>query len=505
MLLSFLLSILICSPLISSAKIEFIAEDGVLVLNSTNYYKARQIPNLAIFYYNSNRDCKKLLPVLYQLVDHLTSFKPTIYVGKIDGDNYTDIMDKEKITKFPYLKVFTSDGRELNYDGMNSIDSLVSFIKRKVKLPIGSSYNLAKFQDIENFIAKNKIVVMYFGRSDTNEFKLFVRLSENKKGQFMFGHSFNNEIRNLNEYDLEWDDKPQVIIFNDYKGKNMTFFWEWSEKRLSQFIREHTSTNFIRVNPDKWNYIQNDRNDSFLFLIINDAKNDDYELEEFQRLARNLTNKIAAAYIGLKEKENSKISRGILDFLGIKEDNIPLIILVDRLHEKAKFKYLPFNEDLGFANGLKLFEEWAEENDLFQEKKKEENEISNWGNIANLNESTFNNIVYNIEKDVLVIFWNKELKNLKEIKKIFIDYNNRFKENQNLLFAEMGLDKNSIEGIELEGSEKVMIYPSKNKRKGLELISDLKNEKKFIAFLKKQTSFDLIDSLSISEKLKDEL
>ncbi len=491
--------------LASCTKLEFMAEDGVLVLNSSNYKKARQIPNLAIFYYNSNRDCKKLLPVLYQLVDQLRSFKPIIYVGKVDGDNETDIIDKEKISKFPYLKVFTSDGRELNYDGMNSIDSLVGFIKRKVKLPIGTSYHLANFKDIENFIAKNKIVVMYFGKSDTNEFKLFVRLSEKKKGHYLFGHSFNAEIRNLNEYDLEWDDTPQMIIFNDYKGKNMTYFGEWSEQKVSQFIRDHTTTNFIKINPDKWNYLMNDRNDSFLFLLINDAKSHDVELEEFQRLAKNLTNKIASASVALKDKENVKIYRTILEVVDVRQENIPALVLVDRLNEKIKIKYSDFKEEIDFVKGLKLFEEWAEENDLFQEKKKEENEIYKWGTVKSLNESNFDEIVYDKNKDVVVIFWSKDLKSLKEIKSKFIDYSEKFKENQNLVFAELNLDKNTVEGLELEGnSEKVVFYPSKSKKKNVELLSNVKNEKKFITFLKKQTSFDWKEPIAI-EKIKDEL
>ena len=505
MLLSFVPCFFLLLSFVFSTKLEFIAEDGVLVLNSSNYLKARQIPNLAVFYYNSNRDCKKLLPVLYQLIDQLKSFKPTIYVGKVDGDNDTNIIDKERITKFPYMKVFTSDGRELGYDGMNSIDSLVSYIKRKVKLPIGTSYSLAKFQDIENFIAKNRIVVMYFGKSDTPEFKLFVRLSENKKGQFMFGHCFSPEVRNLNKYDLEWDETPQVIIFNDYKGRNMTFFGEFNEKRISQFIRDHTTTNFVKINPEKWNYMMNDRNDSFLFLLINDLKNHDYELEEFQRLAKNLTNKVASAYICLKDKENGKIYREILDFVGIKQENVPMMMLVDRLHENPKFKYVPHGEEIAFDSGWKLFEEWAEENDLFQEKKKEAIEIFNWGNIKNLNSSNFDDVVYEVNKDVIVIFWNKDVKNLKEIKTRFIEYGNRFQENQHIVFAEMNLDKAEIEGIEIEGnSEKILIFPHKAKTKHAELLSDLKNEKKFVAFIKKHTSFDWVEPME-GKKIKEEL
>ena len=486
-----------------SSKIEFLAEDGVIVLNSSNYQKARQIPNLAVFYYNSNRDCKKLLPVLYQLVDQLKSFKPRIYVGKIDGDNETDIIDKERITKFPLLKVFTSDGRELSYDGMNSIDSLVGFIKRKVKLPIGTSYNLAKFQDIENFIAKNKIVVMYFGKSDTTEFKLFVKLSENKKGQFLFGHCFNAEIRALNEYDLDYDEVPQVIIFNDYKDRNMTFFGEFSEKRLIQFIKEHTTTNYIKINPDKWNYLMNDRNDSFLFLLINDAKTHDVELEEFHRLAKNITNKIASVYVSLKDKVNVKIYRTVLEFTEIKQENIPALVLVDRLKEKAKFKYLQFGEEIDFDKGKKLFEDWAEENDLFQEKKKEENEIFNWGNVKNLNETNFDRVVNDKNKDVVVIFWKQDIKSFKETKNKFTEYCKKFQENKNLVFGEFNLDKNKMEDIEFEeNSEKVVFYPSKNKKKYMEFLSDVKNEKKFIAFIKKQSTFDWVDP---TDTEKDEL
>lgn len=468
-------------------KFEFIAEDGVLVLDSSNYGNARQIPNLAVFYYNSNRDSKKLLPVLYQLVDQLKSFRPIIYVGKVDGDNDTAIIDKEKVTRFPSLKVFTSDGRELAYDGMNSIDSLVSFIKRKVKLPIGTSYSLAKFQDIENFIAKNKIVVIYFGKSDTNEFKSFARLSESKKGDYMFGHCFNAEVRNLNHYDLDWDETPQVIIFNDFKGKNVTFFGEWSEKRLSQFIRDHTSKNFLKLSPEKWSYLINERNDSFLLLLINDMKEHDVELEEFQRLGKNLTNKIVAAYITLKSKENKEISREILEFVGVKPQQIPTIALVDRLHEKIKVNLMDLQgEDVDFVAGMRLFEKWAEENDLFQEKKKEELEFFYWENILNLNESNFNDIVFDDQKDVVVIFWNKETKGLKEIKSKFIEYKKLFINEENVVFCEMNLDKNKIEGIELEANEeKILFYSTKRKGKPVEYISNIRNEKKFAAFIQK--------------------
>jgi len=178
---------------------------------------------------------------------------------------------------------------------------------------------------------------------------------------------------------------------------------------------------------------------------------------------------------------------------------------VDRLHEKAKFKYLPLGEEIGFDGGWKMFEEWAEENDLFQEKKKEANEVFNWGSIKNLNESIFDDVVYELNKDVVVIFWNKDTKNLKEIKNKYMDYANRFKLNEHLVFAEMNLDKGEIQGINMDGnSEKVIIFPHKAKTKNSELLSDLKNEKKFIAFIKKYTSFDWVEPAEY-EKPKDEL
>ena len=162
LLLSLLPFLLLLHPALPQ-RLTFPTEDSIMVLTQATFSAARLIPTLAVFFYSNNRESQKLVPLLYQFPSFFKNFSPLVHIAKVNCEDERGVCDFEKIEKFPALKVYTPDGREILFDRPGSIENMASFIKRKVKLPAGNSFYLAKQSEVESFLGKNQVGVIFFG------------------------------------------------------------------------------------------------------------------------------------------------------------------------------------------------------------------------------------------------------------------------------------------------------------------------------------------------------
>lgn len=283
-----------------------------------------------------------------------------------------------------------------------------------------------------------------------------------------------------------------------HKEKNLTYYGEWTEKKLFSFIKDHTSNFFIKLDKDKWNYLFNEKNNSFLLMLIADQSTHDVELEIFHLAARNVSSKLISTYYSISQ--NQEFSKYLYNFLPALESQIPLIFLIDRM--KNETINILMKDEIVYDNIIKFTNNWWR--NYFKEEDKSEDRQGFNELIDILNETNFKKKVNDNKKDFIVLFFSNKVKNIRDAKQKFNQYAIMFKNNKNLSFAVINIEENKIEGHKSESSEKIYFFGKKNKKKEILYENDLENEYKFISFVKKNTAYEWIE-VETNTKAKDDL
>lgn len=279
-----------------------------------------------------------------------------------------------------------------------------------------------------------------------------------------------------------------------YKEKNMTYFGEWNEKKLFQFIKDHTTNRFIKLNKEKWNSLFHETNSSFLLMLIADPLTHDFELEQYQAAAKNTTNQIISTYCAMDQIK--PFANYLYNYLPAKESQIPMIFLIDKENGNETNKII-MNEEISFDSIVRFVDAWWRK----YHKEEEKIEINDGFNelVVALNNSNLKATISDENKDFVIINYNKTSENFKKIRSKWNEYANLFKENKKLVFTAFDQSKD----IETDIKEKIVIVSNKHKKNKIIYEGDIENQYKFVAFIKKNFSFDWVD---IEKKnLKDDL
>ena len=150
------------------------------------------------------------------------------------------------------------------------------------------------------------------------------------------------------------------------------------------------------------------------------------------------------------------------EYIGVKQEDFPAIILVE--FKKNLINKYKFSEEFNEKNLLKFLENW-EKNKLNLYLKSEEEPKINDNAVYKLVGKTFNKVVLDSNKDVLVNFYIPSCWQCKVLKIFFNKIAENFKDDKNLILAEIDHSLNDVENINLKNYPTLILWPAKNKKK----------------------------------------
>jgi len=193
------------------------------------------------------------------------------------------------------------------------------------------------------------------------------------------------------------------------------------------------------------------------FLYFNDAKADSHShiLEQVREVANEFRGKTLFVFVPSSEER-------VMSFFDFKKDNLPQGILV-ALGE-GDMKKFGFNEELNAAN-IRSHVAAFHSGGLKPTLKSEEVPAENSGPVRVLVGTTFNEIVLDETKDVLVEFYAPWCGHCKSLTPIYEQLGESFASNQNIIIAKIDATANDVDhpAVHVQGFPTIIFFPANGK------------------------------------------
>uniref|UniRef100_A0A8B9L2H9 Protein disulfide-isomerase A3 n=1 Tax=Astyanax mexicanus TaxID=7994 RepID=A0A8B9L2H9_ASTMX len=386
--------------------------------------------------------CQRLAPE-YEAA--ATRLKGTVSLAKVDCTVNSKTCETFVVNGYPTLKIFQNGEEASSYDGPRTADGIVSYMKKQAgpsSVPLHSEADLDSF--INTFDAS---VVGFFSGPDSLQLAEFLKASSALRDSYRFAHAT--------------DLKIGFGLCPHLTSENKEVLW------ARDLLTAYYDVDYVR-NPKGTNYWRN--------RVMKVAT-------QFQ--SRGLSFAVADQVDFLDELEE--------EFgLGLSGGELPVITIRTR----AGQKYTMQEE---FTRDGKSLEKFLE--DYFAKRlkpyvKSEAAPESNGGPVKVVVANTFEEIVNNPEKDVLVEFYAPWCGHCKNLEPKYTELGKKLSSDPNIVIAKMDATANDVPlDYDVQGFPTIYFAPAGQKDQprryeGGREVSD------FISFLKKEATHPLVLSTS---------
>jgi protein disulfide-isomerase A1 len=458
---------------------EFSYDEDVMVLTESNFDSAlTKFENIMVLFYAPwCGHCKKFHPEYRKAA---ITLKPEgLILAKCDATVNKKLSERFKIRGFPTTKLFIK-GTPFDYNSGRTEKDVVKFMRKKTQPPTKPLENI---EDLEKFIKENDVAIVYFG-NDASQVDAFTKVAR-KIDDFSFATVVSEEIASKKEAK-----KGSVVLFKNFDEKrNDLITGLTDETNIEEFINKNSNPRVMDFS-DKTLKVVFGQKVPGLFLYVKPNS------EKEERL-RNLMKIIADKYSGKLQvvvSDNKGTGGRVAEFLGVKNEDMPTIRLVDFRKGQNKYK---FTDEITEGNILQFLKNW-EENKLERYLKTEEEPEKNDEPVYKLVGKTFERDVLKSDKDVFVKFYAPWCGHCKKLAPLYVELAKKLKNNKKLLIAEIDATANEIETVRISGFPTLKLWPAGDKSKEI----DYKGNRT-VADMEKFLKEHVTNKLEINEEKTD--
>jgi len=459
----------------------------VIELNAQNFDEIVPTKDLLLveFYAPWCGHCKHLAPEYEVAATDLAA--DGIPIAKIDADaeENRDIASRYGIRGYPTLKVFRK-GESVDYQGERTAKGIAAFM-RKQALPALSI--LSTVDEIKQFVSKDKVVIVgFFDDKDSQEFKDFSAAAEKFRNKFLFGTSVGSSDANK-EYGVE--KAPTVILFKKFdEGKNVLSSDKFSE--LESFITANSVPLIDEIGPENYqSYVDAGLPMGYLFVDLSvSGQMEDY-IERLRDIAQNTKGKINWIYI-----DWTKYSRHA-ERLGLSGKVVPSLS-IDNLETGQHFAF-----DESKDPTKELITSWVQDyvdGKLEPTIRSEEIPADNSGPVKVVVAKSFDQIVKDPTKDVLVEFYAPWCGHCKQLAPIYEEVGKEYTSSDKVVIAKIDATANDVDPkLNIRGFPTIKFFPAGDKESPIDYDGE-RTKEAFVTFISQHST-----SAEASKGGKDEL
>jgi len=434
-----LASLLAFGLLATVAVAEITKDEGVLVLTDDNFQEAIDAHEhiLVEFYAPWCGHCKSLAPEYAKAAGKLAEAGSPIMLAKVDATEQKKIAETHEVRGYPTLKFFKK-GRAMDYMGGRTADTIVSWLEKKTGPP---AVALATEDEAKKFIEDNKVAVIgFFKDQDSAEAKNFLEVA-GTMDDVKFAITSEAAVFTANKVE-----KDGVVLFKAFDEGRNDYDGAAEADALSAFITANSLPLVIEFNHDTAQKIFSGEVKNHLLLFVS-QKSEDFPAQKAvaAKIAADYKNKVLFVTVDADEEDHKRI----LEFFGMKEDEVPGMRLI-RLEEDMA-KYRPESAALEEANIRKFVGDFLDgklKQHLLSEEVPED-----WDKepVKVLVGKNFEEVAMNKDKNVLVEFYAPWCGHCKQLSPIWDQLGEAYKDHENIVIAKMDSTANELETVKVQG------------------------------------------------------
>ena len=407
----------------------FPSEKNILVLTDKTFDKAIQKYNylLVLFHLPYNPQCKKLLFELEKANNELS--KENIFISKIDVSKENNISKKYNINQYPALLFFIK-GEKIEYTGGGKSTGIIHWVLNKIGKNI---IKLNTVEEIEKFRKENDIILVYYG-NDSNDIKEFTNAAKHNE-EYSFAIV---ESEKLIE---KYSQKGKVALYKNYENKIVEII-NVNEQNINDLILTHAISYFMEFDEKAAQLILG-KSYPALILYANKKSN---SWNEYAKLMKYISIKIKGRLLCIIANIKEKISAKFAEYLGIKEYNLPSVLLIESKGDIKKYK---MENDISEKNVMKFIYDWDNKNLKLYYKSAKEPKNNNGPIIEFVGINFYDKVMYN-NNDIVVLFYTNNCMHCKILFPKYQKLAKKIKEKNNkIIFAKINMAENEIEDEEI--------------------------------------------------------
>lgn len=457
--------------LLADIKAQVPEEDGVLVLDEKNFDETvKGNPFILVeFYAPWCGHCKQFAPEYAAAARTLKEGKITVPLAKVDATAETKLAEEYGIRGYPTIKLFI-DGREQEYTGGRTQQSIVTWVTKKAG---PAAEVLEDVAAAEAFEKNNRLAVigLFEQGANTEAFMSAARQLED----VIFAYSTSPKV--VQKYEL---DTPAMKMTFPHDEKSAVFSGDMQNtKEIETFVKAYRYPAVSIFDGETAPELFTDGR-AIVFLFRDHGEKGDAAEKELREAAKNLQRRLLIAIAGSSEPMDQRL----MDYVGVEPEELPTVRLVaNPMAAMVKYKLVG---DVTAA-GITDFVTDYEAGKLRPHLKTENEPESQTGPVYQLVGSTFESIVKNNAKDVLVEFYAPWCGHCKKLEPVYRQVAQKMENVKSVVVAKIDATANDVEGVEVDGFPTIKFWRADKKDAPIDYDGD-RDVDSFIAWLEEKAA-----------------
>ncbi|CDP10927.1 unnamed protein product [Coffea canephora] len=309
------------------------SEEFVVTLDQSNFHEFVSKHKFIVveFYAPWCGHCKKLAPEYEKAASILSKEDPPLILAKVDANEEKNkaLATEFGVSGFPTMKILRFGGSVVqDYKGPREADGIVAYVKKQSG---PASVEIKTAEDATSFVDEKKIVIVgVFPEFSGEKFDNFTTVAERLRSDYEFGHVLDAKLLPRGELSIS---APTVRLFKPF-DELVVDFQEFNVDDLVKLIEESSVPLVTLFNNDPNNHpfvikFFNTEHDKAMLFLNFSSENIDAFKSKYRDVAEQYKGKGIAFLLG-----DLEASQGAFQYFGLKEDQVPLIVIQTNDGEK---------------------------------------------------------------------------------------------------------------------------------------------------------------------------
>jgi protein disulfide-isomerase A1 len=448
------LVVLLSAMFMVSCAAEVKEEEMVIVLTDQNFDEviAKNDHLLVEFYAPWCGHCKKLAPEFAKAAETLRA--DNLYIAKLDATEQKEVAKRFDISGYPTLKFFIK-GQPMDYEGGRTASEIVSWIRKKTG-PASKEYK--SVSEVEAFQTANDVAIVFFGDASSSLFNVYETTAKGYD-DVTFGHCSSEECRT--HFNAKQD---SVVIFKKFDEGRNDLPSGFTGDSLKQFIDSNSAATVMKFDEKSAQHIFGKATPAIFLYRDKNSENTEKLDAMFTAIAKKSKGRIQFVITDIKEGLETRLA----EYIGVTAADLPSVRIADTRADLLKFNMAG---EITEENINKFIDSW-ESGSVKATFKSEEVPASQEGDVIVVVGKSFNDVVMDDGKDVLVEFYAPWCGHCKKIAPIYDELAKNLKHNKNLVIAKVDSTLNEIEQVSVKGFPTIKFFPAGKKSAPIDFDGD---------------------------------